>query len=117
MIRLDPTDRVTIAGLPGTGKSTLAKYIADLFEPNVLIYDPLDQYHNFPDECRYVPKSDSLEEFEAQCRLLRARSNVVFIIEEAERYLGQGKPIGPHAFDVINRSRNWGKLPSCSSAA
>lgn len=36
------------------------------------------------------------------------RGNVTFVIEEAERYLGQGKPMGENTFDLINRGRNWG---------
>jgi len=102
------TERVTVAGLPGTGKTTLSKYLASLCMPRVLIYDPLAQFDSFPDENRYIPKSDSLTEFDAVCRSLRARGNVTFVIEEAERYLGQGKPLGENAFDLINRGRNWG---------
>jgi len=109
VIDLDPTDRGCICGLPGSGKTTLTRFLADLNEKSgLLLYDPLDQYRGFPDECRYIPKSDSLAEFESVCRQLCARSNVVFIVEEAERYLGQGKPMGPYTFDYCNRSRNWG---------
>ena len=107
-MKMRATDRVTVCGLPGTGKTTLTKYLCSLYEPDLLIYDPLAQYVNFPSECRYIPKSDSLTEFDSVCRQLCARSNVVFVIEEAERYLGQGKALGPYAFDLINRGRNWG---------
>lgn len=108
MISLDSTNRVCIAGLPGVGKTVLCKYLASLLEPRVLIYDPLSQYDNFPDECRYIPKSDSLEEFEAVCRKLCSQGNTTFIIEEAERYLGQGKPMGQYTFTLLNRGRNFG---------
>jgi len=107
-VNIKSTDRITVAGLPGTGKTTLGKYLASLCMPRVLIYDPLAQYDGFPDENRYIPKSDSLSEFDAVCRQLRMRGNVTFIVEEAERYLGQGKPLGENAFDLINRGRNWG---------
>lgn len=102
------TDRVTLAGLPGVGKTTLAKYLASLCEPHVLIYDPLAQYDGFPDNLKYIPKSDTLAEFDSVCRQLRAKGNTTFVIEEAERYIGQGKPLGENAFDLINRGRNWG---------
>lgn len=108
VLNLRSTDRITIAGLPGTGKTTLAKYLASLCEPHLLIYDPLGQYDTFPAECRYIPRTDELAEFEAVCRQLRARANLTFIIEECERYIGQNKPLGPNAFDLINRGRNWG---------
>ena len=108
MIKLRATNRITICGVPGTGKTTLAQYLCTLYQPNLLIYDPLAQYTSFQKECLYIPKSDSLSEFDSVCRQLCARSNVVFVIEEAERYLGQGKALGPYAFDLINRGRNWG---------
>jgi len=40
-MNIKSTDRVTMAGLPGTGKTTLAKYLASLCMSRVLIYDPL----------------------------------------------------------------------------
>lgn len=40
-MNIKSTDRVTLAGLPGTGKTTLAKYLSSLCMPRVLIYDPL----------------------------------------------------------------------------
>ena len=108
MIEWDSTDRITLCGLPGTGKTVLADYLAHICEPNLLIYDPLAQYKGFPEECIYIPKSDSMAEFEEVCGRLCTRSNFVFLIEEVERYLGQGKALGPNAFDLINRGRNWG---------
>lgn len=113
MLKISTADRVTVCGLPGTGKTTLAKYLASLVEPSVLIYDPLAQFGQFSDECRYIPRSDSLQEFDQVCRGLCARSNCTFFIEEAERYLGQGKPLGPYAFDLINRGRNKLGRGSC----
>ena len=108
MMSISSTDRITLSGLPGTGKTTLSRYLAKLYMPNLLIYDPLDQYKSFPNECRYVPESDSMAEFEEVCRQLCSVSNKTFLIEEAERYIGQGRPMGTNAFELINRGRNWG---------
>lgn len=112
MIDLDPTDRITIAGLPGTGKTTFAKYLADLFKStagtSILIYDPLDQYRTFADEERYIPESDSLAEFESVCKRLSSVRNTVFIIDEAEAYLTEGYLSNTYAYRLVWRGRNWG---------
>ena len=100
MLELKSTDRTTIAGLPGTGKTVLSKYLASLCSPRVLIYDPLSQYTGFSDEERYIPKSDNLVEFDNVCRQLRAKGNIKFLVEECERYLVQGKPLGENAFEI-----------------
>lgn len=103
---------MTIAGLPGTGKSTFAKYLADMFRHypgySILIYDPLDQYRAFSDEERYIPEADSQTEFDATCRRLCAVSNVVFIVDEAEAYLREGYLSNTYAFKLVKRGRNWG---------
>ena len=108
-IRMRSTDRACICGLTGTGKTVLTQYLCTLYEKTgLLIYDPLSQFTAFKPEQRYVPKSNSIREFNNVCRQLCARENVTFVIEEAERYLGQGKEMGDDTFDLINRGRNWG---------
>jgi len=107
-IKFKSTDRITIAGIPDQGKTVLAKYLASLCEPDLMIYDPMDQYTKFPDECRYIPRSNDLSEFEAMCKTIYHRGNLTFFIEECERYIGQGKPMGTYTFDLINRGRNYG---------
>lgn len=105
---LRSTDRITVCGLPGTGKTVLTRALAGMAMPKVLIYDPLDQYTSFPDENRYIPQSDSISEFEAICTRMCSLKNMIFVVEECERYLGQNKPLTPNAFNLVNRGRNWG---------
>jgi len=102
------TARITTSGLPDSGKTVFTRYLAYKAMPDVFIYDPLDQYSGFPDDKRYVPQSDSMAEFEMICGRMCSVANTLFIIEEAERYLREGRPLGEHAFAVVNRGRNWG---------
>lgn len=102
------TDRITVAGLPDRGKTVFARFLAFQAMPDVFIYDPLDQYGAFPDDKRYVPETDSMAEFESVCARLCATPNTLFIVEEAERYFRQGAALGPYAFQLVNRGRNWG---------
>ena len=107
-IVIKSTDMTCIAGFRGTGKTTLAKYLASLCEPRLLIYDPLGQYDTFDDKYRFVPPVDNRATFESVCRKVIAQGNMTFVIEEAEKYIGQSKGLGPDATELINRGRNWG---------
>ena len=107
------TDVVTLAGRRGKGKTTLTKYLAaNAINSGLLIYDVLHQYSTFPDAVRWLPKSDNILEFEAACKVLMQRAregkSTFFVIEEAEKYLKQGRTLPPTAFEVIHRGRNWG---------
>jgi len=62
----------------------------------------------FPDECRYIPKRETPNELEDICKSLWARSNVTLIIEEAEQYISQGRPLLPFTSGLIRMGRNWG---------
>lgn len=101
-------DRIIISGLTGTGKTYLLRYFATQFEPDILIIDPLDQYSNFLDECRYIPKRETPNELEQICKSLWSRANVTLIIEESEQYLQQGRSILPFTSGLIRMGRNWG---------
>lgn len=108
MLNIRLTDRMTVPGQPGSGKTTLVRYIAQLAMPNVYIYDTNDQYGEFGPEQRYVPRTGSMEEFEKACELMCNRTDCLFIVEEAHKYLREGRELGEYAFDVVNRGRNWG---------
>ncbi len=103
-------DRIAVTGQPGTGKSVFTMYLATLIpEDRLLIVDPLDQYGQFPDKCRYVPKDTSpAEEFNALAKQVMARGNVTLFVEEAQRYMPEGKAIGEDTMAMINRGRNFG---------
>ena len=102
------TDRITLSGLPGQGKTVMARYLAKLAMPRVKIWDPLSQYTRFPPENRYLPVTDSTDELEEQATLMCSEKNMVWVIEEAEKYLRQGAQLTPNLFSAINRGRNWG---------
>lgn len=116
MLALKSTDRICICGLPGTGKTVFCRWIASEIDalrrlgepPNILIIDPLNQYQQFPDECRYIPRQETPQELESICRRLYSRSNMTLIIEEAEQYLSQNRPILPYTSGLIRMGRNWG---------
>ena len=102
------TDRVAISGIPDSGKTVFAQFMALRAMPNVFVYDPLDQFTMIPADKRYVPETDSMAEFEAICAKMCSVTNTMFIVEEGEKYIRQGGKLEKHAFDVINRGRNWG---------
>lgn len=104
------TDRVLVCGMPGSGKTTMAKYLASAIpEGRLLIYDTLRQYRNFPDKCRYIPQhSDSVIEFDNVCKYLCSVKDFVFVIEEADLYMGQYMRFGTWTSELVNVGRNWG---------
>lgn len=104
-IEISATDRVTICGIPGTGKTAFARELLRGY-PQVYVYDPLNQYQVFD---RFTPKAgkDTLKIFEEHARKVWKRGNVVFCIEEAEKYLSNRSLTG-YAADVIRRGRNRG---------
>ena len=105
-LRLKSTDRITISGLPGQGKTEFAKFLASLAMPRVEIWDPLDQYVGFPDEHRYIPKHDNIDEFEARATYFCSISNWTWIVEESEKYIRQGMPMPDNSYNLFNRGRN-----------
>lgn len=103
-ISLKSTDRVTICGMPGTGKTTYMRSLLRGY-PEVYVYDPLDQYRDFP---RHVPLRDNIEDFEAVCKRIWEKGNICFAVEESEMYFPQGKPLTPWAARIVLRGRNRG---------
>ena len=110
ILKVTSTDRLGLFGQPGTGKTKLFQYLATLVpEERLMIYDPLDQYGQFPDRCREVPKdSNATQEVNDFCRRMMARGNVTVFVEEAQQYLPESHKIGDHTAAMLNRGRNYG---------
>ncbi len=97
-------NRITIAGMTGTGKTTLARFILKKFS-SVLVWDPLGQYNDFN---HYIPQTGKLDEFEYVCKNVWQRGNVLLAIEEAEQVLGERLSWSDHAYKIVNMGRNRG---------
>lgn len=101
---------MTIAGLRGSGKSMLAKYIINTrFIPeniDYLIYDVNDEYTEFPAKNRYVPKTDDIDEFEKITKVVWNETNKVFTIDEAEQFMSVRKPLTDHMMLITRRGRH-----------
>lgn len=116
-IRLKPSNRIITAGLPETGKTTLARNLANeclkaLGKPNLYIIDPLNQYSAFDDLIqegyRFVPQRHDIQDFDKICQHLCTVQNHTLLIEECEDYLWQGVSLPYHAYRIVRMGRNWG---------
>ena len=99
--------RFAIVGLPGSGKSNLARYLLRQTERHI-IYDPLGEY---PGYRRYVPESRrSAEELETFLSdVVIPMQPDLFIMDESNRYINP-KPahLSPFIGDLNDLSRHWG---------
>ena len=113
MALLKSTDRMCVAGLPGTGKTTFLKYWVAKAEPRVYIIDPLNQYSEFGEigdvsagKHRHVSLSGNRRlEFEAICHRFHSISNYVLVVEEAEQFMPQGRDLGLYTNGLIQMGR------------
>lgn len=117
MIKLGPEDRLCIAGLGGQGKTYLMRYLLsvapDSFQPYII--DPLNQYTQFGDigdllqgGKRCVPNmANAMQEMEHICHKLHAVDKRILVVEEAEQFIPQRRPMQPRTASLIQMGRNW----------
>ena len=107
--------RFTIFGLPGSGKTELAKYIIRSTDKYV-VYDPLGaniEHHDFDGYRRYVPKDrtspNELSNFIRNTVIPNRRHIRLFVVDEANTYV-KPKPnrLPPGIQDLNDLSRHWG---------
>lgn len=94
---------ITVCGMKGTGKSTLEKVGLLPQYRKVLVFDPNDEFREFP---QYVPKTDNPMELDAVAKKVWNEGNMVLVVSEAELYLPVAKPLPPNIFKVITRGRH-----------
>jgi hypothetical protein len=104
------TDEIlVIAGMRGSGKTEFLKKLTSTLAIPYTVYDVLDQYRGSCIEAnRYIPKEDSLEEFDNICKRIWLKGNHLLIIEECEIYLRNKSELTPYAKQLILRGRNKG---------
>lgn len=94
-----------IAGAGGTGKTNFTKALVRDLRCSYTIVDPLDQY-GFLTAQRLV--TTEVEAFEDLCRYAWEKGNHLIIVEEAEQFLPNGKPLSLYANRCILPGRNRG---------
>ena len=131
---LSRTDRICIAGLPETGKTTLLKWLTAnlvvMSNQRLYIVDPLDQYaglESTDDKLKKVVRVNpyrevieqrqkgvvskllsSVERLNIVAEKLHHINNVTLVIEEAEEFLPQGRAIPFYTMHLLHAGRNWG---------
>lgn len=99
---------VTIAGMRKAGKTQLAMNIIKGLTTDYFIYDINDEYKEFPDDHRYVPQTESMEEFDSVCQMIWGRGNIIFFVDEAEQFMNVRKPLSQYMMLITRRGRHRG---------
>lgn len=108
------TDRITVCGMPGMGKTEFCKYLSKIVlqtGTKLYVYDVLDQYEELDeyDNCeRVVPHNIGKGEFEELCRRVWTEGNATILAEEVELYLPEKGSLLSYTAQVAYRGRNRG---------
>lgn len=99
----------TIAGMRGSGKTSLAQRVLARVKGDVIVYDPLWEYDT---KISFHPHSDSKEDFDRFMRICWERGNLYICVDEAERYFRNNRMLTEHSMKIVNtgRHRNIGML-------
>ena len=100
---------VTIAGMRGSGKTSLAKRILSRVQGDVIVYDPMWEYD---EKIAFHPHSDSKQDFDRFMATCWEKGNLFICVDEAERYFRVKKSLTPFSEKIVNtgRHRNIGLL-------
>lgn len=96
---------VTVCGMKGTGKTFLERYGLLPRYQNILIFDPNDEFQDFPGK-QYIPKTDSPLELDRVAKQVWVRGNTLLLVSEAELYLPVNRPLPPNIFKIVCRGRH-----------
>jgi len=102
--------RFVIFGLQGSGKTVLAKHILRQY-PKHLVYDTLNEYHNFN---RYIPShrqysAEAIAEINTVIKkLVIPRRPSIFVIDEANRFCPNRRPLPEQISKLNDFNRHYG---------
>lgn len=101
-LEIGPEDTFTVAGMRGTGKTTLMNAFLG---PRTIVWDPLAQYDP---KHAYRPRSLTRAEFDELAGRLWYDAPVRLLVEEAEQVLPQGPDLPPNFKSFALMGRNLG---------
>ena len=106
-MKISSSEVCVIAGMRKTGKTMLAKFLADQMrrkDIDVYVFDPCAEYDGYN---RYIPKSAfDIRELDQVCKEIWQKGNTFFVIDEAEAYIKEKGFLPPYVSLIILRGRH-----------